>query len=532
MEEKKQAGRTILDCFENTAITNGKRIAVKDPEHRMTYGELFETAQRMAAEVAKETMTQTQEAPETNPEEVVTGYPVAIFAEKSCSTLAAMLSVIYAGGFYVCINPEQTASRIGNILQVLQPRLVIVEDAYRERLQASGYEGPTLSLDHLLITLEKESSSEANMALLRRIRKRIRKEDPLYGIFTSGSTGTPKCVLVEQQAVMNFIGHFVSIFGFSREDVIGNQAPFDFDVSVKDIYSAWFTGARLVLIPREYFSTPPRLLDYICDNQVTNLTWAVSALCLISGLKGFGYRVPKDVKRVLFSGEVMPIRQLTIWQENLPEAEFVNLYGPSEITCNCTYYRVQRRFGKEEKLPLGQPFPGRQVLLLDEEDRPIQEPDIPGEICVLGESLAGEYYHNREQTEAHFVLYSGNGGEAQRMYRTGDLGVLDRQGQMFFAGRKDFQIKHMGHRIELEEIELALNALDGVERSCCSYDEKRSRITAYYTGNVDGEGVHRRIKQKLPAYMVPWKFVHVKAFELNKNGKIDRKILDTLEVIE
>ena len=172
------------------------------------------------------------------------------------------------------------------------------------------------------------------------------------------------------------------------------------------------------------------------------------------------------------------------------------------------------------------------MLLLDEEDRPIQEPDIPGEICVLGESLAREYYHNREQTEAHFVLYSGNGGEAQRMYRTGDLGVLDRQGQMFFAGRKDFQIKHMGHRIELEEIELALNALDGVERSCCSYDEKRSRITAYYTGNVDGEGVHRRIKQKLPAYMVPWKFVHVKAFELNKNGKIDRKILDTLEVIE
>lgn len=532
MKEEKNTDRTILDYFENTAITNGKRIAVKDPERQMTYGELFETAQRMAAEVAKATQGREPDLEEASEKAVATGYPVAIFAEKSCETLAAMLSVIYAGGFYVCINPEQTENRIGNILQVLEPRLVIVEDVYRERLTASGYEGLTISLNHLMMTLAKESTQEGDMALLRRIRSQIRSEDPLYGIFTSGSTGIPKCVLVEQQAVMDFIGHFVSIFGFTKEDVIGNQAPFDFDVSVKDIYSAWFTGASLVLIPREYFSTPPRLLDYICDNHVTNLTWAVSALCLISGLKGFGYRVPKDVKRVLFSGEVMPIRQLTIWQENLPEAEFVNLYGPSEITCNCTYYRVQRRFGKEEKLPLGQVFPGRQVLLLDDEDQPIEAANTPGEICVLGESLAREYYHNREQTDAHFVMYHGNSGEVQRMYRTGDLGVLSEQGELFFAGRKDFQIKHMGHRIELEEIELALNALDGVERSCCSYDEKRSRITAYYTGSSNGEMVHRQIKQKLPAYMVPWKFVHVKAFELNKNGKIDRKILNELEVIK
>ena len=370
------------------------------------------------------------------------------------------------------------------------------------------------------------------MMKLMKIRREIRNTDPLYGIFTSGSTGTPKCVLVEQQSVMDFIRHFVEIFEFTEEDIIGNQAPFDFDVSVKDIYSAWMTGASLLLIPREYFSTPPRLLDYICDNHVTNLTWAVSALCIISGLKGFGYRVPTELKRVMFSGEVMPIKQLTIWQENLPETKFVNLYGPSEITCNCTYFPIERRYGKEEKLPLGKVFPGRTVILLDEEDRPVEAAGVPGEICVMGESLAREYYHNPEQTAKHFVRYVEKDGTTRRMYRTGDLAVLDENGEMVFAGRKDFQIKHMGHRIELEEIELQMNALEGVRQSCCSYDAKRSRLSAYYTGDEAASEVHRQLKEKLPAYMVPWKFHHVKEFRLNKNGKIDRKVLTELEETE
>ncbi len=624
---KQDESRTILDYFEETAIRNGRRIAVIDPEHQMTYGELFETSQRMAAEIAKHlhscepdsvpgaeisannriltdeitldeesrddipavamtTETDGTPAPagksakksllksvgkpavaDGKPEtagksaeigrRIETGQPVAIFSDKNCSELTALLAVIYAGGFYVCINPEQTESRIASILAVLEPKLVIASDAYMERLKTTGYDGETLSLDGLMETLGSEPTAESDMAFLREVRQMIRSDNPLYGIFTSGSTGTPKCVLVEQQAVINFIGRFVTIFDFDAEDVIGNQAPFDFDVSVKDIYSALFTGASLVLIPREYFSTPPRLLDYICDNHVTSLTWAVSALCIVSGLKGFGYRVPTAVRRVLFSGEVMPIRQLCIWQENLPDAEFVNLYGPSEITCNCMYYRVQRRFNRDEKLPLGKVFPGRQVLLLDEENRPVTTPGEPGEICVLGESLARGYYHNPEQTAAHFVWYPGEStgitecaekaGSSEdaaisenmaehngrkRMYRTGDLAVLDEQGQMFFAGRKDFQIKHMGHRIELEEIELQMNALDGVTRSCCAYDSKRSRLTAYYTGEAERESVHRRLKEKLPAYMIPWKFIHVREFRLNKNGKIDHRLLPELEVLE
>ncbi len=534
-----EEAKTILDCFEQMAVSYGRHTAVIDPNCKMTYGELFETTQRMGVEIAKRLHGREETSSPEDRHPIETGKPVAVFTDKNCNGLAALLATIYAGGFYVSINPEQTEARIHSILEVLEPELIIVSDDYREKLNNAGYNGSVISLDELVARLVREPTAESDMAFLREVRKEIRKSDPLYGIFTSGSTGTPKCVLVEQQAVIDFIGHFVSLFGFGAEDIIGNQAPFDFDVSVKDIYTAWFTGATIVLIPREYFSTPARLLDYICDNHVTSLTWAVSALCIVSGLKGFGYRVPTEVKRVLFSGEVMPIRHLTIWQENLPEAEFVNLYGPSEITCNCMYYRVDRKFDRDEKLPLGNVFPGRQVLLLNETDQPITKPDEPGEICVLGESLARGYYRNPEQTAAHFVWYNENGNssasnpaEPRRMYRTGDLAVLDEEGQMFFAGRKDFQIKHMGHRIELEEIELQLNALDGVTRSCCSYDATRSRLTAYYTGTAESESVHRRLKEKLPAYMIPWKFIHVREFELNKNGKINRQILAELEVAE
>lgn len=167
----------------------------------------------------------------------------------------------------------------------------------------------------------------------------------------------PKGVLVSHRAVLDFIGYFTELFQITDQDVIANQAPFDFDVSVKDIYSMLRTGATMVIVPTAMFSTPPVLLDYLCEKRATTLIWAVSALCLISGLKGLDYRVPDAVNKVLFSGEAMPVKHLNIWKKHLPDAFFVNLYGPTEITCNCTYYRIEREFGEQEKLPIGRPFP-------------------------------------------------------------------------------------------------------------------------------------------------------------------------------
>lgn len=498
----------ILKYLENTAEKFPDKTAVDDGNQQFTYQELLNRARHFGLSFLNRTEP---------------GRPVAILHEKSSEVLSAMFGVVYAGCFYVMIDPEQPLERLKDILTVLETDLVITDSTYRHQLDDAGYQGQ-------IYLLEEEPSDEAvtvqELDKLMERRSFAKNTDLLYGIFTSGSTGKPKCVAVSHQAVIDFIGHFTKQFQITDRDCIGNQAPFDFDVSVKDIYSAITTGATLVLVPKRLFALPPKLLDYLCDKKVTVMVWAVSALCLISSLKGLKYKIPEDARLIMFSGEVMPVKQMRLWQQALPQTEFVNLYGPSEITCNCTWYPVQREFQDGEVIPAGKAFNGRTVFLLDDTGAEITEPGKTGEICVAGESLADGYYHNEEETARRFVQgIIASTGETARYYKTGDLGYYGEDENLYFAGRKDFQIKHMGHRIELEEIERAFEKLDRVSRCCCLFDKKRNKLLGFYTGDSEEKEVHQELKRYLPVYMIPAKIRKIDKMPLNKNGKIDRKYL-------
>lgn len=499
---------TILEYLERTRRRFGERTAVEDDRSSLTYSELVTTAKRAGTAIARR---------------VPSGRPVPVLMEKSSRMLAVMLGAAYAGCFYVPVSPDNPPGRLEKILRVLDSPLVVTEEETAGMCRDAGFGERALDAGKL-------TECEADEDLLAGIRTGMKETDILYALFTSGSTGVPKAVAVSHGAVVRFIGHFTELFGITEQDCIGNQAPFDFDVSVKDIYSGILTGARISLIPKTYFATPPRLLDYLCGRRVTVLIWAVSALTLVSALKGLDYRVPKDVRMVMFSGEAMPPGQLRLWQAALPEAEFINLYGPTEVTCNCTYYRVGRVFSDGEKIPAGRAFPGRTVFLMDEDGHEIAQPGRTGEICAAGESLASGYYRDREQTEKKFIRFPVHGGGMQRVYRTGDLGYYDASGELVFAGRKDFQIKHMGHRIELEEVESAMNAVPGVTKSCCVFDRKQNRICGFYMGNVTGSQVRRYMKERVPVYMVPSGIRQVAAMPLTKNGKTDREYFLRLAV--
>ena len=498
---------SILEYLEESARKYPDKTAFADEHTSCTFKELEQTARRTGTALAKHFTPRN---------------PVPVFMEKSVETIGVFMGAVYAGCFYVPVNPMNPTERLRKIMEKLDPEVIISDEKGKEQLAAvgNGLENKVMGPE-ALTTAKGTELSEEQYSRLEQIQGQWKETDVLYGIFTSGSTGTPKAIVVSHGAASRFIRHFTEIFEITSEDVIGNQAPFDFDVSVKDIYSSIMTGAQLVLIPKEYFSTPPRLLDYLCDKKVTNLTWAVSALTLVSALKGLNYRVPESVKRVMFSGEAMSPKQLRIWQEKLPDAKFVNLYGPTEITCNCTYFPIERQYEDSEKIPAGKAFPGRRVILVDEEGKQVTEPGVQGEICSAGESLANGYYKEPEQTAEKFVLYPVDGTE-QRMYRTGDLGSYDEEGNIVFAGRKDFQIKHMGHRIELEEIERSMTALDGVEKSCCVFDMEKNRIMGFYLGEKAASDVRKQMKEKLPVYMVPTKLIQVDEIPLNKNGKTDR----------
>lgn len=489
----------ILECLERTANKYPHRLAVDDGNVYFSFSELLKLSRRMGSSICNFTEM---------------GKPVAILAEKSAVTLAAMFGAVYAGCFYVMIDPAQPAARLKEIFRILEPELIITDNKNEERLKEAGYRGRSCLAGDLM-------RAAVNAGKLQEIREKSSGSDLLYGIFTSGSTGTPKGIVVSHKAVVDFISHFTEAFGITEEDRIGNQAPFDFDVSVKDIYTSVMTGASLVLIPKEMFCTPPVLLDYLCEKRVTTLIWAVSALTLVSALKGLRYRVPGDVKRVMFSGEIMPVKQLRLWQEALPKAEFINLYGPTEITCNCTYYPIKRVYEDGERLPIGRAFPGRRVFLLDEGKKEVTEPEEPGEICVAGESLSEGYYKNPEETEKRFVYPFPDEPEV-RCYRTGDLGYYGRDGELYFSGRKDFQVKHMGHRIELEEIEHSMNQIQGLEKSCCLMDYRKNQLVAFYLGEAASGLVRTELKKRVPLYMIPHKIIPISQMPLTKNGKTDR----------
>ncbi len=488
---------TILEKFERTAEAFPDEIAVEDDRCRFSWKKLKDKAQRAGSALAAADCRRK---------------PVVLMVEKSCAALALLYGVLYSGGFYVFVDTAQPDERIQKILRKLDAGVVVAEADQKERIRAMGYDG-------IIFEAEKVLHGKADREELEKIRNEAKAEDILYAVFTSGSTGEPKGIAVSHDAAAKFIGHFVETFHINREDIIGNQAPFDFDVSVKDIFSSCVTGARLVLVPRTYFAMPRQLIDYLCEKKVTTLIWAVSALCMISQFGGFDYRVPVRLKKVMFSGEIMPLTQLKIWQDALPLTQFVNLYGPSEITCNCTYYIVPGHFSGNS-LPIGSAFQGRRVFLLDENQEEVKSANMSGEICVSGESLAEGYYHDPEKTGQAFLVRNG-----ERVYRTGDIGFFGNDGLLNFVGRRDFQIKHMGHRIELGEVESAMEQIEGVDRACCIFDHARSLVYGFYQGEAGTGQVRRELKQKLPSYMIPNKLKKVDAFTLSAHGKIDRSAL-------
>ena len=361
--------------------------------------------------------------------------------------------------------------------------------------------------------------------MLSIIRKNALDTDPLYGIFTSGSTGDPKCVVVCHRSVIDFINVFTETFGITDKDVIGNQAPFDFDVSVKDIYSCIKTGATLIIIPKEYFMFPNNVCDMLDDNNVTTLIWAVSALCLLNRLHGLKYKAPHAINKIMFSGEMMPVKQLNAWRGYYKDAMFVNLYGPTEITCNCTYYIIDREYSDDEKLPMGNAFLNEHVFLLDDDNSEITDKNIPGEVCVSGTALALGYYNNKEATAKAFVQNPLNDNFNELIYKTGDLAYYNDEGMFVFSGRKDFQIKHMGHRIELEEVDIAIGSICGIDRVCTFFDEAKNKMVSFYVGGIDKAELIAELKTKVPDFMVPNLFMQIDEMPLTKNGKIDRNTL-------
>ncbi|MCI8299167.1 MAG: amino acid adenylation domain-containing protein [Lachnospiraceae bacterium] len=499
--------KSVLDYLEESAERFPDKIVFADDKNEVTYREFQHQVKAVATGLAKQIPSERNR-------------PVAVLIERKIESLTGFFGIAYSGNFYAPIDYQIPVKRIELMLETLKPVAVLVTASAGTVMDQVAYDGPVLDLQTL-------QNTSADQDLLDEIARRRIDTDPLYAIFTSGSTGVPKGVLVSHRSVIDLIDNFKEEFGFDDTMVLGNQAPFDFDVSVKDIYSTLKNGGTMYVIPKMMFSMVARLIDYLNEKKINTVIWATSALRIVENLNVFSKKLPEYLKTVMFSGEVMPNKVLNYWRKYLPGVMYVNLYGPTEITCNCTFYKVDRPFADEEALPIGVAFQNTDLVLLDDKRKAEAEPGQVGEICIRGSSLALGYYNNEEKTREAFIQNPLNPMYPETIYCTGDLAQYAEDGNLMFVSRKDYQIKHMGHRIELSEIEIAVNALPFVEAACCIYDTSEEKIVLFYQASekCDRE-LLKQLGKNLPKYMFPNRMEHFEKLPLNKNAKIDRTWLN------
>ena len=363
--------------------------------------------------------------------------------------------------------------------------------------------------------------SEAERKGVAEAENRIIDTDILYVLFTSGSTGIPKGVIITHRSVIDYTEWAGETFLFDHDTVIGNQAPFYFDNSVLDIYSTIRNGATLYVIPQMLYSFPIRLLEYIRDNQINTIFWVPTVLSRVADLELLDKCEIDCLEKVLFAGEVMPARQLNAWIRRLPNATFANLYGPTEITVDCTYYIVDRKIRDDESVPIGYACMNSDVMILNEKNE-LVETNEKGELCVRGSSLSLGYYNNPEKTAAAFVQNPLNNLYHELIYRTGDIVHYNERGEIIYDGRRDSQIKHTGHRIELGEIETAVFSNPKIRSSCCLHDGSKDQLILFYVGDIAEDDLRKYLNTLVPEYMLPNIYHKLEIMPLNMNGKIDR----------
>lgn len=489
---------SILAAIERVAIQQPQKTAYQTHNASLTYGELWHLSDCMADYISKLHLQRQQ--------------PIVVYGHMSPLQIVAFLGAVKAGHPYVPVDSSTPSERIQLILEASGAGLLCTTEPLHMLTNI-----PVAAVSDIL----ENSSSEVSLPFTAWVKN----EEIYYIIYTSGSTGQPKGVQITAANLAHFVSWMQEHFPLQQDGVFLNQAPFSFDLSVMDLYPALVGGHTLYAITQQEIANPKALFDSLAasNTRVWTSTPSFAKMCLMN--KEWNQQLMPALDTFLFCGEVLPIAVSKELMERFPQATIYNLYGPTETTVAVSYVKVtEELIARFEQLPIA-PLTEPNISLLED-----------GEIAISGPTVSAGYLGAPELTEKVFPTVAGN-----RIYRTGDVGYK-RDGYVFFSGRKDFQVKLHGYRLEIEEIEKQISNLPPVSSCVVVPVYKEKEITALNAHLVLREPLtdsafkmtkqlKALLSEYLPAYMIPKTFKYMDALPLNANGKVDRKGLAVMETV-
>lgn len=456
------------------------------------------------------------------------GNVVCVSGVKNIHTFALMLACLKIGIVYSIFDPDSPADRLKKIFLTCRPNLVVANIDMLEKINGILSELIIHSFPVDNLALRVTDLEDTNFAS----SSGITGSTPSYIMFTSGSTGTPKGAVMTHSNVLNLIEWSNETYGVTCEDILTNLNPLYFDNSVFDFYSAIFNGACLVPFSKQETRNPKLLVEKV-DLAGCTLWFSVpSLLIFLQMMKATDGRYLRSIKRFIFGGEGYPKSKLNeLFKMYSDTSEFFNVSGPTECTCICSSYKItENDFHDLHGFPpLGSIAANFSYLILNDENKMVSGGEL-GELCLVGPNVGLGYYNDSERTAVSFVQNPYNEAFREIIYKTGDLVRLDpADGKLYIHGRKDNQVKHMGYRIELEEIENALHRLEAVSEAIAIHTniDGLSRIVAVLAlrESVSDDQLRLNLRKLLPDYMIPSVFYYEEILPKNPNGKVDRKLL-------
>lgn len=496
----------VQQYFTESARRVPDQIAVACRDESVTYGALDRATNAHARDLIERGLSR--------------GSFVPIFIPKSVNAIKAILSVLKADCAYVPIDVTTPARRLADILAATRARFVLVDRTSAARLRE-------LLPDAAVTIVDLDDAPAASDAP---IECRNLSIDVAYTLFTSGSTGTPKGVMISHDMILDYIDWCVETYALTEQDVIANHAPLYFDNSTFDLYVAFKTGASLHLVDDELNAMLTRLVSWLQKREITTFFCVPSVMTILEKSGRLKPDAFPKLRHVIAAGEVLQPDVLRRWMELYPHVQFTNMYGPTEITVDCTFHVVAAPPGPDATvIPIGKPRRNMEVFVRQPDGSLADAPGSEGEIVVRGRSVSYGYLNDPERTRAAFFQNPRHDLFPDLLYATGDLARIDPGGAFVFLGRRDQQIKYMGNRIELGEIEAMLLKADGVidgvvlfHDSPVAADKCIGALVQLQPGATKA-AVLADLQQRLPGYMVPRKITITDDLPRTPNGKADRR---------